>query len=268
MIHSRPSLSASLLLVVALAGLTACGGSKSSSTSGSSGGAIFSQVDLAGDWCGTLTPNNASRPDYPFYFRYDGQGNPYEGADALGREWLAATAVMSASVTQQGKISLTVMLNGETFELSGHFNKAATRQQGKYSLTKNGVVVGAGTYESTKSPGAGAFTIVDHLSASWSGIGYNEKGKSRDFLIELSDDGSVVSGEMVGEHTFTVGAGNVGIFQFSKPEVGRLDNVVIQCDDGATITLDFALVNEDGTYLGGPGADSELGPGTLRIYRQ
>ncbi len=239
---------------------------------GASGGTQFTRSDLAGDWTGVMTPDDPALESYPFYIRADSAGTPFAGADGLGTDWDLATAQTSAAVDELGNIGIEIDGTGSVnrIQYSGSFAPGALSHSGTYTIYKHSAIVQSGSYQVTRSSGPGHFTIAQHLAGSWSGIAWRHvMTRKRDLLLDLAPDGSVTGGELVGEHIFTVNGQNAGIFNFSTgiDSVGRLDNVHMVSDDGSTQDFHFLIVTDDGTLMGGPGVDSVLGDGIVRITK-
>jgi len=273
------------LLLASLGLTTACAHGGSGLFGSITGGGTntgFKTKDLAGAWTGVLTPtppppasappNGGAVDPYPFYLRSDTAGMPFEGADARGWDWGLAIASTNAAVNESGE--LIIELSGSSgvnvLKLFGNLDASKLLHTGTYVITKHLSVIEEGTYSMTKSAGPGHFSTAAQLEGSWSGIAYRKaNGRFRDMLLDLDGAGTVLGGELVGEHVFMAGGPNVGLFDLAlgDSEVGRLDNVVIQSTDGSTQTLHFMLVTEDGGMIGGPGTDSVLGSGIVQLDR-
>lgn len=274
-----------LVRVLLLAGLgltSACahgGSGLLGSVTGGGSNSGFKTKDLAGAWTGILSPipplappSEGATDPYPFYFRCDPAGQPTEGADARGTDWNLALAVASAAVNKQGEFGIEVVAIGgiHALTLIGSMDSGRLALTGTYKIQQHLSVIEQGTFAMQKSAGPGQFSVADQLEGSWSGIAYrNTTSRYRDLLLDLDAAGSVIGGELVGEHTFIPNGPNVGIFTFAAgdDEVGRLNGVVIQSSDGSTQTLHFLLVSLDGSLLGGPGTDSTLGDGIARLEK-
>ncbi len=270
------------LLLVTLGLTTACahgGSGLLGSLTGGGTNAAFKTKDLAGAWTGVLTPippptssppNGSAVDPYPFYVRCDSAGMPTDGADARGWDWDLAIASTHAAVNGQGDLLMEMTGSGgvNVMKFFGAMDSSKLIQTGTYTISKHLNVIEEGTYVLTKSGGPGHFSTAAQLEGSWSGIAYRKhNGRFRDFLLDLDSAGSVLGGELVGEHVFDTTGLNDNLFDFAlhDTEVGRMDNVVIQSTDGSTQTLHFMLVTEDGSMIGGPGTDSVLGTGVIQL---
>lgn len=278
--HPRTLSILPLLVLAALLGACAHGGSGLFGVvSGAGSTPPFTTADLAGAWTGVLTPvpptngpaNGATDP-YPFYVRFDAAGMPTEGADGRGWDWDLAITSNNAAVNKQGDLLVEISGNGavNVLKLFGTLSADKQVQTGTYTISKHLNVIEEGNYVLTRSSGPGHFSIADQVAGSWTGIGYRKStNRFRDLLLDVDASGSVIGGELVGEHVFIQNGVNTGLFDFlgGDDEVGRLDNVVIQSTDGSTQTLHYLLFTEDGTLAGGPGTDSVLGSGIVRIVK-
>ena len=279
--HPRNLLRLLALTVLGLTVSCAHGGSGLGSVLGPGTNAGYKTKDLAGAWTGVFTPipppssnapNGSAVDPYPFYMRFDVAGKPFEGADARGWDWSLAVAGTNSAVNKTGDVLVEMSgTNGvNAMRLVGVMEESRMVHTGTYTIQKHLSVIEEGTYVLTKSTGPGHFTNAAQLEGSWSGIGYRKtNGRFRDMLLDLDANGSIVGGELVGEHVFSLTGVNDGLFDLAlgDSEVGRLDDVVVQSTDGSTQTLHFLLVTEDGSLLGGPGTDSVLGDGVVRLER-
>lgn len=257
-----------LALLLASAALTACSGGSSSSTPRPRGSS-FSVADLAGDWTGVFVPANPARDSFNFYVRFDAAGSAFEGADGLGDQWQPADSVFASNVDRRGNALVNLEQTAEMgvrMRLLGALDGARSLLRGEFALSRPAEADVEGSFELHKSSGPGHFTVAAHLAGSWLGYGAGQGNHRKDIRLELGADGSVLGGDME-VHVFIAGGVNTGIFRFSNDAVGRIDDVLIQSTDGSLQTVDYLLVDEAGTLLGGPGMDSTLGNGLARLAR-
>ncbi|RMH03027.1 MAG: hypothetical protein D6702_07230, partial [Planctomycetota bacterium] len=211
--HPRTLSILPLLVLAALLGACAHGGSGLFGVvSGAGSTPPFTTADLAGAWTGVLTPvpptngpaNGATDP-YPFYVRFDAAGMPTEGADGRGWDWDLAITSNNAAVNKQGDLLVEISGNGavNVLKLFGTLSADKQVQTGTYTISKHLNVIEEGNYVLTRSSGPGHFSIADQVAGSWTGIGYRKStNRFRDLLLDVDASGSVIGGELVGEHVF------------------------------------------------------------------
>ena len=205
------------------------------------------------------------------YWRINGDEILFEAANTIGTEWTLADSVTGFTVDTLGNLNVWMEQTGtlpdpDRMELLGALNESGTGCSGDYLLHENDELVSQGTFTAVRSSGPGHFT-QDMLEGTWTGIGLKASGKSRDVILILGPDGTVLGGDME-DHVFIQGGVNTGIYTFSDTAIGRLDDVVMQSTDGSTQTLEFLLLNDQGTILSGPGFDTKFGPGHLFLEKQ
>ncbi len=266
------SLSARCLAIVALGTFVACshpGPGISNITGGSTGTTTpppvtFDMADLEGDWYGQLVPDSIARDIRNFYFRVV-SGELIETADSLGNQWTSVDN-NNLAFTSEGAMSanMSSVLVTNEMVLTAQMDEAMTILAGRFSHVDAGGVLVEGGFVLKRSAGAGQFSAA-LLEGSWSGVGVNSIGKRRFIDLVMDAAGAVLSGQLVRpfdsfvQHTYSAGAGNV--FTMTNDSVGRMDNVQITADDGSILFFTYALIDEDGTLLGGPGYDSMMGSG-------
>ncbi|TAH35487.1 MAG: hypothetical protein EYC70_12575 [Planctomycetota bacterium] len=234
------------------------------------GGDVFSAADLAGDWVGVFTPSNPQRDSFNFYARFDAAGAAYEAADGLADQWTTADSEFRSNVDPRGNALVNLEQRteqGARMRILGVLDRARLRLGGDFTLARTGASDVGGAFEMHRTSGAGHFSAATHLAGRWLGYGAGQGNHRKDIRWEIGADGTLLRGDME-VHVFIRGGPNTGIFQFSNDAVGRLDNVVIRSADGSVQTLEYFLVDDTGTLMGGPGADSVLGPGLCRLVRQ
>lgn len=243
-----------------------------SNTAGITGGAVtppppppitFSMDDLNGDWFGQLVPNSVARDVRNFYIRVSA-GEAIEAADSQGNQW---TSIDNSTLdfTTEGFMTADFesILFTNSMVVTAQMDDAMTTLTGNFSHLVNEVLV-EGTFVLKRSIGAGQFSSAV-MEGTWEGMGVNARGKRRIINLVVDALGAVISGELIRpldsfvQHTYSAGPGNE--FVFTNDSVGRMDNVQITSDDGSVLFFTYALVDEDGTLLGGPGFDSLMGTG-------
>lgn len=231
----------------------------------------FTTGDLAGDWVGLLAPVSPGQNSFNFYARFDVAGLPYEAADGWGNEWLAGSFTGTSQVNSTGALAVTLAQTGGdlmTLQLQGQLNEARNSVDGTYVLLKDATVASRGSYSAVLTSGAGHFTVAEHLAGTWAGAASRwPGGREKDLNLVLDAAGTVQGGNL-GPHVFIVGGPNTGIFFFSNDAVGRLDNVVVQSEDGSVQIGRYLLVDDLGSVITGPGSDSVMGPGVGRLAKQ
>jgi len=221
-------------------------------------------ADLEGDWYGQLVPDSIARDIRNFYFRVV-SGELIETADSLGNQWTSVDN-NNLAFTSEGAMSanMSSVLVTNEMVLTAQMDEAMTILAGRFSHVDAGGVLVEGGFVLKRSAGAGQFSAA-LLEGSWSGVGVNSIGKRRFIDLVMDAAGAVLSGQLVRpfdsfvQHTYSAGAGNV--FTMTNDSVGRMDNVQITADDGSILFFTYALIDEDGTLLGGPGYDSMMGSG-------
>ncbi|MDA0666811.1 MAG: hypothetical protein O3A95_00105 [Planctomycetota bacterium] len=272
-----PTIGRNLLLLYMFA-LAACahpGPDSLSSTTGTGGGdgeatITFDLSNLEGDWVGQLIPDNLARPERNFYVRI-AAGAVTEAADSLGNEWKGANSTRTLDFSEAGVMQTimesTVFTN--TMVMDAQMDDAMSTLTGTFShLAPDGALI-EGSFVLVHSIGSGHFPD-SLISGVWDGFGANEMAKRRTFTATLDTDGTVLSGEIRRPdndeliHSYATGS---GVFAYSDSAIGRIDDVVILGDDGSTLTFVYLLVDEEGSLLGGPGFDSQLGAGVVELNR-
>ena len=272
------TLSARCLSILALGTFVACshpGPDVANISGGATGEAeeppiTFAMADLEGDWFGQLVPDSVARDTRNFYFSVVG-GQLIESADSFGNQWTSIDA-SSLDITTEGLVSASQssVLVTNNIVLSAQMDDAMSMLTGSFSHLDPSDTVVDGTFVLRRSIGAGQFA-APLLEGSWSGIGINSVGKRRLIDMLLDAAGAVLSGELIRpfdlvvQHVYSAAPGNV--FAFTNDSVGRMDNVQITADDGSILFLTYALIDEDGTLLGGPGFDSLFGSGVATLTK-
>lgn len=279
--HSTPRFPflARSLALLALAAFTACahpGPQNIAATGGAGTGGggttptVFALSDMDGDWVGKLVPDNLARPDRNFYLRVSA-GAVDEAADSLGNQWMTLDSARSMTFTVDGILQSVLESNIHTnnLVLDAQMDEAMTTLTGTFShLQIDGALVD-GTFTLVRSTGSGHFpsTLIEGL---WDGFGANERAKRRNFMATLDAAGMVLSGEIRHPatdeliHSYSSGSGT---FTYSDDAIGRIDNVTLAGDDGSTLTFTYLLVDEEGSLMGGPGFDSQMGAGVAELVR-
>jgi len=265
------SLPARCFSILALGAFVACShpGPGVTNISGGAGGAVeppitFEMADLEGDWYGQLVPTSVARDVRNFYFRIVA-GELIETADSFGNQWTSIdTSSLDFSVAGAMTASLSSVLVTNTLVITAQMDDSMSFLTGEFSHLDPSNTLVEGSFELKRSAGAGQFQTA-LLEGHWAGEGTNSNGKKRWIDMVLDATGAVLSGQMIRpfdsfvQHTYSASAGNV--FALSNDGVGRLDNVQITADDGSILFLTYALIDEEGTLLGGPGFDSLMGSG-------
>ncbi|KAA3611775.1 MAG: hypothetical protein DWQ01_06740 [Planctomycetota bacterium] len=225
-----------------------------------SGATTFSHLDLAGDWTGILIPDNPTFQTTNLYLRWDDFAELFEAATGAGDEWMPSNASLFSSMDVAGETAVMLQEAGDdlaALNLAMNLSEDKNRLTGTAEIRRYGVLQNTGTVELTRSLGPGHFQVSSHLAGSWTGT-VSRNGFQRPVTLNLDELGSVLGGS-AGPRNFDTSGANTGIFTFSNDAVGRLDHIVIHSIDGTTQTVGFWLVDDSGTYMGGPGFDSNLG---------
>jgi hypothetical protein len=227
-------------------------------------------ADLEGDWFGQLIPDSVARDKRNFYFSVVG-GQLIESADSLGNQWTSIDT-SSLDITTEGLLSASMssVLVTNNIVLSAQMDDAMSMLTGSFSHLDPSDNVIDGTFILRRSLGAGQFA-APVLEGSWSGIGINSVGKRRFIDLLLDAAGDILAGELIRpfdgavQHVYSAAPGNA--FTFTNDSVGRMDNVQITADDGSILFFTYALIDEDGTLIGGPGFDSLMGSGVAALTK-
>lgn len=278
--------STSLLLLGSLL-FASCGGGGALVTSGASnsgsgnsgtgagnnnnGDISFAMSDLDGDWTGELIPvQGATQLERNFYMRLL-NGLVNDCAEGSGGIWSEADADVQLTFRTDGSLDVSLTSNGVEGKLAleGTMNLAMTKINGTFSLQPDLGSVFSGTFELRRSSGNGQFDI-SLLQGDWEGIGSNPADKFRFADLSVDENGVLVSASISHPVTsnivHTYGAGTT-TFEFFDTAVGRMNNVVFNGSDGSTLTFEFMLINDDGTLMGGPAQDTQLGSGHAELIR-
>jgi hypothetical protein len=237
----------------------------------------FEQVELEGSWVGLLSPYDTTQPERSTYFKFDSIGRLIESADTDANEWYLETSYFSAQLLDDGTFASSMMASYGTRMaqvFTGTMDASRNVLEGSYELSKDGFSVQEGTFALTRSL-PGNFNTSVHLAGAWVGPAFNEVRKGVSLSVALDESGSPLSGGITDGpeanwepiHDFLIDGSNTQAFQFADDAVGRLENVQLLSDDGAVTTFRFLIVSPDGLILGGPGEDSELGHGKVRLAR-
>lgn len=268
------------LLVLLLAPFAACahpGPQNIAATGGAGTGGgggvtpvVFALSDMDGDWVGQLLPDNLARPERNFYMRVSA-GAVDEAADSLGNQWMAVDSARSLEFSVEGVLQSILESNIQTNQMviDAQMDDSLTTLTGTFShLQVDGALVD-GTFTLVRSSGAGHFPAT-LIEGTWDGFGANERSKRRTFTATLDAAGMLISGEIRHPatdeliHSYSSGSGT---FTYSDDAIGRLDNVVVAGDDGSTVTFSYLLIDEEGSLMGGPGFDSQMGFGVVELVR-
>ena len=276
---SRPSaLPTRCLTVLLLGAFVACshpGSDAASITGGATGGTepppiVFTLDDMEGDWFGQLIPDSVARDVRNYYFTVIG-GQIVESADSSGNQWTSIDNI-SLDFTVDGAMAANIesVLVTNNMVLTAQMDDSLSTLTGEFShLNADGILV-EGSFVLKRSTGAGQFN-ANVLEGAWKGNGINNRGKRRFIDLTLDVAGAVLSGQMVRpidgfvHHTYSAGPGNT--FAYTNDSVGRLDNVQITADDGSILFFTYALIDESGTLMGGPGFDSLMGSGAAALSK-
>lgn len=295
----RPTRALTLLSVLALSLLPACGGGGGGGNNG--GGATggtsnpFAPTDLTGDWTGHLTPReNTGLPwangekrilSRNFFVRADGQGNFFfcqTGTEDAYDVVSGGAAVEQSEIGRAGRFSVAfkeLAQNREQLILVGRLNDARNLITGEYELRSRTAntsgqdveAVDAGSFELTLSPGPGNFQ-TSILEGSWSGRNYHYAPRYSNMSVEIDSNGSVIGG---GIETDTQtyqwdlnGANDLTFGLFTDSSVGMLENLNLVLDSGAVMRVHYALVDSTGTYLTGPIEDTQGNITYFRMVKQ
>lgn len=277
------SLSARWLTILLLGAFAACshpGPSVASVSGGATGGGteepppppiVFALDDMEGDWFGQLIPDNVARDVRNFYFTVLG-GQIVETADSLGNQWTTIdTNTLDFTVDGVMAANMESVLVTNNLVLTAQMDDALSTLTGEFSHLDAASVLVEGSFVLKRSIGAGQFS-ADLLEGTWKGTGVNSSGKNRIIEIALDATGAVLFGQMIRpidslvQHTYSASAANV--FTLTNDSVGRMDNVQITADDGSVMFFTYALIDEDGTLVGGPGFDSVMGSGVAGLAKE
>ena len=267
----------SRLLPLALAAgflpLLSCGGGGSTTVGGGGNGGggsdgTFRLAALEGDWLGQLVPSALGARPRNSYARFVG-GEFTEAAESDGGDWNDAVAALSFTFTTKGVLKTNAKADASSsrLQLTAQMDKALTSLAGTFILrTATGQKV-TGNFTFTRSAGSTQFD-QSMLTGRWDGLGTGSSGKFRFLKLDLDAAGVVTSGLLKHPDTqlkirnYSNGAGT---FTFFDSSVGRLNNVVVTSDGGATITFNYLLLDVDRTALSGPGVESGLGSGIAEL---
>lgn len=256
---------------VLLGSLAACshGGTGSAVAAGSGTVILFSNADMDGDWIGQLVPDNASKPPRNVYLRVTG-GVLMESADSVRTTWYDSNSVLNMQMAQDGDLFIQmVSALGSDLILDGIMSLDKESLSGIYDYTGQALLLSSGTFSMTRSTGPGHFTLPQ-ITGDWDGLGYNHLSRTRDFVLQIDPaTGQVLSGQFTRpdgsiQHTYSAGAGT---FAYFDDAIGRLEDVVLLADDGHVVTFVALLVDENGTLMGGPGHDTQMGTGIIEMQR-
>lgn len=276
---SRFPLLARSLALLAVASFAACahpGPQNIASTGGAGTGGggttptVFALSDMDGDWVGKLLPDNLARPERNFYMRVSA-GAVDEAADSLGNQWMAVDSVRSLDFNVEGVLQSILESNIHTNKMviDAQMDDAMTTLTGTFShLQIDGALID-GSFTLVRSSGSGHFQAT-LIAGLWDGFGANERAKRRDFTATLDAGGMVLSGEIRHPatdeliHSYSSGSGT---FTYADDAIGRIDNITLLGDDGSTLTFTYLLIDEEGSLMGGPGFDSQMGAGVAELVR-
>jgi len=266
-----------------LLALPACGGGGGGGGGTSDGGATggssnpFSPTDLAGDWTGSLVPNdNAGLPwsdgidrilSRNFYVRADSLGDFYfcsSGNEDPFDVQAGDSRVSQSAISRSGTFSLTFKKfekNKDELILVGRLNAARNLVKGTYELrvrTENTVgseveAVDAGNFELSLSAGPGHFT-AGMIEGQWRGDNYDTEERYSNMQLELDAQGSLISGSIDdGTNTWEFDpAANHNVFgAFSDTAVGLYENVPLMMTAGMQMMVRVAMMDESGEFLTG-----------------
>lgn len=277
--NSRFPLLARSLALLVVASFAACAhpGPQSIAATGGAGTGgggttptVFALSDMDGDWVGKLLPDNLARPERNFYMRVSA-GAVDEAADSLGNQWMALDSVRSLEFSVEGIMQsiLESSIHTNKMVIDAQMDESMSTLTGTFShLAIDGALI-EGSFTLVRSTGSGHFpaTLIEGL---WDGFGANERAKRRTFTATLDTVGMVLSGEIRHPgtdeliHSYSSGAGT---FTYADDAIGRIDNITLMGDDGSTLTFTYLLIDEEGSLMGGPGFDSQMGAGVAELIR-
>jgi hypothetical protein len=272
--HTPLRFSGVALLLSALAACAHPAPSASVSSPGTGGGGggsatvTFSLTDLDGSWYGKLEPTSLARAQRNFYIKISG-GVVTEAADSLGNQWLSADSNHTLDFSSTGALntSMASIVEQNEMILNAQMDDAMTLLTGEFSALAPSDVLVEGSFTLQRSAGAGEFS-ASNLEGDWAGHGTNTNGRRRSLNVSLAADGTILIGEVLRPltleqiHVYSAGSGT---FALTDDTVGRLDNVVMLADGGDVTTLEYLLVSQDGSLLGGPGFDTLMGRGVVTL---
>lgn len=269
---SFPSRLAGACGAVLLGTLASCshGGGQSAVAQGSGTVIVFSLADMEGDWVGQLVPDNAAKPPRNFYLRVSG-GQLVEAADSVKTTWTTGDSQMLMDLAQDGElhIDMDYLPGSSSMVLDGLMAFDKESLTGTYDYSGSVLLQSSGTFTLTRSSGPGHFTMP-LITGDWDGYGYNKLSRTRDFELVIDvATGQVLSGRFIRpdgstQHNYSIGAGT---FAYFDDAVGRLEDVVLVADNGHVVTFQQLLVDADGTLMGGPGHDTQMGSGIIEMHR-
>jgi hypothetical protein len=239
---------------------------------GPGAGVGYAIDDLDGDWVGVLYPNSNVLDPFNFYFSSADSGIVSEAADSKGNQWLAEDSLLTANILNDGRmmVEFNSMIEQNRLYLEGNMSTAMNELTGDYEYVNSYGIPIRGTFILARSSGEDYFAGLDY-SGSWFGgfgVGHNENMRQLEFV--LSSDGSILRGSMTNRvtgHEIHHYSENAGSFVVTNTAVGRIDNFTLIADDEAIATCDFLLLDHELTLVGGTGADSDVGEGTIEIRR-
>jgi len=228
----------------------------------------FSLTDLDGSWYGKLEPTSLARAQRNFYIKISG-GVVTEAADSLGNQWLSADSNHTLDFSSTGALntSMASIVEQNEMILNAQMDDAMTLLTGDFSALAPSDVLTEGSFTLQRSGGAGEFSAAN-LEGDWSGHGTNLNGRRRSLNVSIAADGMIIVGEVLRPltlaqiHVYSPGSAT---FALTDDTVGRLDNVVMLADGGDVTTLEYLLVSQDGSLLGGPGFDTLMGRGVVTL---
>lgn len=270
--HSPLRIGGVALLLSALAACAHPAPSATVASPGTGGGGsatvTFSLTDLDGSWYGKLEPTSLARAQRNFYIKISG-GVVTEAADSLGNQWLSADSNHTLDFSSTGALntSMASIVEQNEMILNAQMDDAMTLLSGDFSALAPSDVLTEGSFTLQRSGGVGEFTAAN-LEGDWSGYGTNSNGRRRNLNVSIANDGTITFGEVVRPltlaqiHVYSAGSGT---FALTDDTVGRLDNVVMFADGGDVTTLEYLLISQDGSLLGGPGFDTLMGRGVVTL---
>lgn len=228
----------------------------------------FTIEDLDGDWVGQLTPDNPARLVQNAYLRFVNE-DLAAVADSAGNEWTEVNSERLFSFDADGllEVNLGLLVGTSGLEIQAEMDDARAVITGVYTQVGPDLFPVSGTLELVRSTGAGMFTEA-MLAGDWAGVAVNDANRSQILELTLDADGVVVAGAMIRpglqtvRRTYSAGAATFSIFDGG---IGRLENVILTADDGVQSFLHYMLVDRDASLLAGPGSDSQLGSGRVRL---
>ena len=249
-----------------LALIATCKGSSSDTGAGAGGSppVVYDNSYMAGDWLGSIEPNNQKEP-YLFYLRCLADGFPYAGADARENDWNDSDYTTFTWVRPSGAFTVSVIRGDALVLFEGVMTLGGLVIEGRYLQVLGGNLSGGGDFSAVPSGGPGTFVQGDQLPGSWRGELSTLDGILVPIQLEVDSLDRIISGHIDGNQFDLSGwPGGIPIF-YEIDSVGRTSSLTVSVMDGSTLQVPFMLVDEDGALVSGKAEHSVLGKVTFNL---